>query len=172
MILSNYWKWLDGVLKTDSWTDAYYDPAENLGLVDMDGINVPITIQSSEHSNAWYSRNINNATIAFGSGNGSITADDYEMDTDVTSDLSNINFTENSVGSNEGLTRTYAITGTNSGSSNVTITEVGLVKHIKYYDRNDGYQEKDVLFEKVKLATALTVAPNENFIINLAWNEV
>lgn len=172
MILSNYWKWLDGVLKTDIYSDGYYDPTEDLGLVNTSGNAVLITLASSEHEVAWYSRDINNAEILFGSGSGSIAVDDYAMSSDCTSSLSDISFTQSSTGTNAGLNRTYTITGTNDGENSVTIREVGIAKNIKWHDRNDGYQTSSILIAKVKLATALTVAPNENFIINLAWNEV
>ena len=167
MIVSNYWKWLNSILTTNPTSDSYYDPVSDIGLKDKNGSAVSITLSSSDATRRYRVRNFNDGTIWLGSGNDEIAATDYAMSNDCTASISNLNFTINSAGTDEGLSRTIAVTGTNNSGNTITITEVGYAKYIEAEQAGNAF----VLFSKTKLAEPLTVTDGSNFIINIAWEE-
>ena len=145
MILNNYWKWLDAILKTYFYSESYNDPTTDIGMKDLSGNDAPISLASSSNETAWESRNFENGEMRFGSGTGSATADDYALATDITDSLSNISLSISSAGTN-GLDRTFTVTGTNNSGSAITITQVGYAKTVKWYDSDTGYHTEKVLF--------------------------
>ena len=46
MILSNYWKWLNGALTINPTSTSYTDPSQNVGLVDINGSDAYISFRS------------------------------------------------------------------------------------------------------------------------------
>lgn len=167
MILSNYWKWLNAILTTNPTSTEYYDPASDIGLKDLNGATTYISLSSSDATRRYRVRNINDGSVRVGNGNGEITADDYAMSGDITDNISNLNYSINSAGTDEGLNRTIAISGINNTANNITITEVGYCKYIEA-EQHDSAQ---VLFAKVQLSEPVLVAAGGNFLINLSWIE-
>lgn len=167
MILSNYWKWLNGILTTNPTSSSYYDPSNDIGLKNLNGATALISLGSSDDTRRYRNRNINDGSIRLGSGSGDITASDYSMSDDCTSSVSNLSFTVNSAGTDEGLSRTISVSGQNSSGAELTITEVGYCKFVS--TEQDG--DNNVLICKTKLNTPLTVSAGGNFLINVSWNE-
>lgn len=163
MILSNYWKWLDLILK-NSFGSGSSDTAT--GMKDVSG-NTGYMDMSSD-TRAINCRDFNDGSIYLGSGDDEITANDYAMSDDCTSNIGNLNYTINSAGTDEGLARTITITGYNASESELTITEAGYAKRTVSYNHSTQY----IIMAKTKLNEPLTVPSGSNFLINLAWNEV
>lgn len=168
MILANYWKWLNGILTSNPTSTSYDDPVSDIGLKDKNGDAAYITLSSSDSTRRYRVRDINDGAIWLGSGNGDIAATDYAMSSDCTASISDLNYTINSAGTDEGLSRTIAVTGTNNSGNSITITEVGYAKFVEGEQHGNTY----VLIAKNKLNEALTVADGSSFLINVAWSEV
>lgn len=167
MILSNYWKWLNGALTYNTESSEYYDPSQNVGLVDINGETGYLSYSSSNGDRRYANRNINNGSVRLGSGDAEVTVNDYAMSNDCTSSISSLSYTINSAGTDEGLSRTITITGINSSGNAMTITEAGYCKYVSSEENGDHY----VLVVKTKLNTPLTVQPNSAFKIDITWNE-
>lgn len=167
MILSNYWKWLDGIMTSNPNSSEYYDPSQDIGLKNMSGDTAYISLSTSNNERRYRNRNIRDGAARLGSGSGEITASDYSMSDDCTSSISNLEYTVNSSGTDDGFNMTIAISGTNNSGSELTITEVGYCKFVS--SEQDG--DNNVLICKTKLNTPLTLPAGSNFLINIAWNE-
>lgn len=169
MILNNYWKWLNICQTTNAYNTSYYAPRYNIGIIDLNGDETPISPNTDD--GGWDTRNFENGSIKFGSGDDSITANDYAMSNDCTSSIGNISFSVTSAGTENGLERIFTITGYNSSGAELTITEVGYAKAIKWYSSDDGWSNNSTMFCKTKLDAPLVLPAGANFLINLSWNE-
>lgn len=167
MILSNYWKWLNAILTIDPYLSDG-NSHDNVGMKDLSGNNVTSTFSSDDARRPWSARSFNNGGVRLGSGNAEITVNDYAMSSDITDNIDDLNYTVNSAGTDEGLSRTIAISGINNTANNMTITEVGY--YINNYDYNNTTYK--VLMAKVKLTEPVIVATGGNFLINVEWLEV
>ena len=166
MILTNYWKWLDGVNTYASETAT----ARSLGIKNLSGTTVNLLTGPGGDSNLYAPRNSSfpyNLFVRVGTGTGEPTSSDYALGTDVTSSMTGMSFSCATT-SNDSLKRTITCSGSNSTSSAITITEVGIGKSI--YPANSSSME-DVLFAIVKLDTPVTVPGNGNFSITFDWTE-
>ena len=169
MILTNYWKWLNITQTTNAYNNDYYNPTYNIGLIDLNGDETPISPNTD--SGGWESRNFENGAIRFGSGTDDVAITDYSMNNDCTSSIGNIEYNMTSSGTEEGFSRTITVTGYNNSGSELTITEVGYAKAIQWYSRDDGWHDNSILFCKTKLNTPLFLPAGANFLIDISWNE-
>jgi len=168
MILSNYWKWLNGALTFNPTSTSYTDPTQDVGLIEIGGDPAYISYSSSDPTRRYANRNINQGSVRLGGGNGEIGYNDYAMSYDLINDLTISDWNILNGVSDAGLERTITVTGRNTSNSSVTITEVGYCKQVY----SEEYGERSVLIAKNKLNTPLEVQPNESFYINMAWLEV
>ena len=167
MILSNYWKWLNGALTINPTSTSYTDPTQDVGLVDINGSVGYISFSSSDPDRRYNNRNISVGMVRLGGGDDEIGYDDYEMSDDL---INNVTISDWQIAngvSDAGLERTITVTGRNTSDSSTTITEVGYCKKISSEEYGDAY----VLVAKTKLATPITVPAGASFYINVSWVE-
>lgn len=173
MILNNYWKWLNICQTTQGYNNDYNAPIYNIGIIDTMGVERAISPNDSQ--SGWIEpnapRKFASGSILFGSGNDDISATDYAMSNDCTSSIGNVNYTITSSATDNGFSRTITVTGYNNSGSELTITEVGYAKGLRWHDREEGNQNYSALFCKTKLNEPLTLPAGGNFLINIAWNE-
>lgn len=173
MILNNYWKWLNICQTTNAYNDDYNPPVYSIGIIDTTGVEKAIS--PNDGTGGWNDsgapRNFTMGSILFGSGNDDISATDYSMSNDCTSSIGNVNFNITSSANDNGFSRTITVTGYNNSGSELTITEVGYAKALRWHDRDYGYQRYSALFCKTKLNTPLVLPAGANFLIDISWNE-
>lgn len=167
MILSNYWKWLNGALTINPTSTSYTDPSQDVGLVNLDGTTAYISFSSSDPDRRYNNRNINVGMVRLGGGSAAIGYDDYAMSDDLINNLTISDWNIANGVSDAGLERTITVTGRNTFGSAVTITEIGYCKKVSSEEYGDYY----VLVAKTKLDTPLTVEAGASFYINVSWVE-
>ena len=167
MILSNYWKWLNGALTINPTSTSYTDPTQDVGLVDLEGSTAYISFSTSDTDRRYNNRNINVGMVRLGGGTGEIGYNDYAMSDDLINNLTISDWQIANGISDAGLERTITVTGRNTFGASVTITEVGYCKKVSSEEYGDRY----VLVAKTKLATPLTVPAGASFYINVSWVE-
>lgn len=109
--------------------------------------------------------------IAIGSGEDIPTEDDYNLSNRLTTGVS-LNLTSQSSFAEETTRdpgKRYVISVTNTSQSNITITEIGLMKR---YDYKNSSNSSYMLVDHTLLDTPLTLAPNESgtIIYELIYN--
>lgn len=111
-----------------------------------------------------------------GTGTTTPVASDYQLENDITSSLSNYNYTQ-ATSFEDGKCRTIVtITGTNNTGSSQTITEIGVRKRYYYayiipptsVGENEHY---DCLIIRHLLNTPKVVPDGEGFTITFQWDE-
>lgn len=163
MILNNYWKYLKVMMENV--------PGGNTTLT----TNMICTDGSyALYGLSYYQENTqikSNGTVRIGRGNNTYTADDYALADDITSSISNLEWTYASAVEDDTLKRIITIAGVNASASNLTITEVAYQKSMQYV--GGGYiRYAPVLMNIAKLSNPVTVPPSSNFVIVLEWDEM
>lgn len=101
---------------------------------------------------------LGNGYLMLGTGTTAPTADDYRLESPITTNLS----CDSVSVSRTSLTKTYTATFTNSGSSDITVTEVGFVVYILYlYGPNDENSDH-FLMDRTVLETPITIPAGES----------
>jgi hypothetical protein len=171
MVLNNYWKAMN-ILKSING-----DGADDMtfGMVDVNG-TFPEVLRKSNESYKYRgiisNINLRNDKISarVGSGTGTITPTDYALFNDVTSSISNLQVSSTCDATNNGYRQVITISGTNSGESAITITEVGITK-VFYKAVNEDVLTNPVMFAKILLDEPIEVAAGGAFSFTIEWLE-
>lgn len=174
MILQNYWVWLKQVWQNVSGSA---DITGVTGLYYMTGTAITTFparckdyLQSCHNLLLAYTTNVatnGNINLALGSGTTDVTATDYTMATDETSNFTITGTVTLNHASNK-LEIVFACEVTNTTAADITLTEIGIRKPItaNYSSYNlAGY----ILFARDILDTPITVAAGETKTINYVW---
>lgn len=149
--------------------DNYY--SDHPTLISISGSNCTIDIGS----NSGTLRNVWNATvnslstlattptnglgyIVLGSGTTAPTADDYRLESPITTNLScdSVSVSRNTT------IKTYTATFSNSGTSDITVTEIGYVSRIIYTYSNWEHIYDNFLMDRTVLDTPITIPAGES----------
>ena len=164
MVLNNYWKWLQAATMYPITSSSNYCPCT---FVDISG-------NSYSQVTTVIDAKLNDFSVGIsarlGTGDNTITADDYCLTSDISSSVSNLICTIQSNVSNNGLNRMFTITGINSSNEEIEITEVG-IQRIIYIDWGPG-SDKLALLAVAKLSESVKVPVGEGFSIVLNWAEM
>lgn len=169
MIVSNYWKWLWAWDNFGANSDNY---KQDIGLVNIEGNNQVLCVGydgggwNESARNRYFSEGLN---AIFGNGTTEITVNDYNLSNDISSNITVNSASCTSSGTENGLHRTIVITGRNTSEQAVTITQVGVTKYI--VSLGGSPETSYVMMGAFDLSEPLTVQPNDQFIINVEWNE-
>lgn len=113
--------------------------------------------------------NATNAGFHFGSGTTAATENDYKLESDITSGLTTVlGSSMRGVDSNGKPYMSFTFTVTNSGNSNITIGEIGLVSANVFCCTSSSATtaaSNNVLIDRTVLDTPVTLAPNETSAI-------
>lgn len=99
-----------------------------------------------------------NGYLMLGTGTTAPTADDYHLESPITTNLS----CDSVSVSRTSLTKTYTATFTNSGSSDITVTEVGFIVYILYLYSNSNKKSDNFLMDRTVLDTPITIPAGES----------
>ena len=103
-------------------------------------------------------RTLGNGYLMLGTGTTAPTADDYHLESPVTTNLS----CDSVSVSRTSLIKTYTATFANSGSSDITVTEVGFIAYIYYQYSNTSENTGDFLMDRTVLDTPVTIPAGES----------
>lgn len=101
---------------------------------------------------------IGNGYLMLGTGTTAPTADDYCLESPITTNLS----CDSVSVSRTSLIKTYTATFTNSGSSDITVTEVGFWICILYSYSNSDEKSDNFLMDRTVLDTPVTIPAGES----------
>lgn len=168
MILSNYWKWLDGCFTIAAHRDAY---AVDLGLIATDGTSHSIGLGYEGAEAITDTNRMMGADLGFNLGSvaGTITADMYAIDNDITTSFKDLTITYAGTATDEGLKRVFTLSARNKTANAVTINQVGITKHMKNVDTAIS---KNIMLAIFNLNEPLEVPANSNFTITVDWTEI
>ena len=175
MILNNYWEAFRlFIIERD--VDGIQNQYTNHNLVNLAGVSqLPINHYTWGY-NQYYTPNANQNSdlrktefeMLVGTGTTPVTPNDYRLANDITSNLSNTSLQSTSLIGDAGIKTVYSFTGTNNTTSNITISEIGLVKKFLNSDTSNG--NKYLLVREV-LDNPITVTAGTGFILTFEWNE-
>ena len=168
MINSNYWKWL---YAWDVYMANYDQYGYDLGLTNTAGSLQPMDVGHDGGGETYSAKNRKFAfelSAIFGSGTNELTVNDYNLSNDISSNITINSVNCTSSGTENGLHRTIAISGSNTSEQAITIRQVGITKNIY---SNSGNRNSYVMMGAFNLASPITVQPNDQFIINIEWTE-
>lgn len=173
MVLNNYWKLLENNQKNSVWGNGS-DIDINIGLRGLNGGYVNI-LQSTTNSGymPYVAENLKldyNMSVRVGYGDTPVTAQDYALENDVTSSLSNISTTFSSSSDDTGVSRIINFSAQNLTNSAITINKVAVAKGIWSVPSN--FYKADILLAIVELDSPITVSAGGNFNITFSWDEV
>lgn len=152
-------------------SDDYY--SDHPTLISISGSNCPIDIGSgySEYilRKIWNSTVNSLSTLAttptdglgyivLGNGTTEPTPEDYRLESQITTNLScdSVSVSRNTT------VKTYTATFSNSGTSDITVTEIGYVSRILYTYSNWNYIYDDFLMDRTVLETPITIPAGES----------
>lgn len=161
MILSNYWKYRNSLD-----TQAQDNNTVMNGMVSVTGAASGIAL-GAEACLVNYKFD-NSLSYKFGTGSNEYTSDAYALADDITSSIGNVSASFNSSGADT-LSRVISISGSNTSASEITITEVGIVKTVGEYGNMS--KTNDIMMAICQLRTPVTVPANGTFQIPLNWIE-
>ena len=149
--------------------DDYY--SDHPTLISISGSNCPIDIGSSSGT----LRQVWNATvnslstlattptdglgyIVLGSGTTEPTPEDHCLESQITTNLicDSVSVSRNTT------VKTYTATFSNSGTSDITVTEIGYISRILYTFSNWNYIYDDFLMDRTVLDTPITIPAGES----------
>lgn len=103
-------------------------------------------------------KTLGNGYLMLGTGTTAPTADDYRLESPITTNLS----CDSVSVSRTSLIKTYTATFTNSGSSDITVTEVGFMIYIFYNYSNTTENSDHFLMDRTVLDTPITIPAGES----------
>lgn len=117
-----------------------------------------------------------NLFLRLGTGITAPTAEDYCLESDVTSSLSNISYTRSTQLSDDGMsvTVTLNITGFNNTQSDILVSEYAIVKHIATANTvNTSFDTfyDETLFSRDVLTQPITLEAGKGFALTVTWTE-
>lgn len=101
---------------------------------------------------------IGNGYLMLGTGTTTPTADDYCLESPITKNLSCDSISV----SRTSLIKTYTATFANSGSSDITVTEVGFIVYILYNYSTTSENSDNFLMDRTVLDTPVTIPAGES----------
>lgn len=169
MILSNY-----AILK--SYTsrkplDSTYNIQEDIGLKDITGSTAECYgFASSSRFNCdnWSLKTSLSMRVGVGDTEPEFT--DYALGSDITSSIANTVITTTTTADGPKVKTVITMSGRNSSSSAITITEVGITKNIVVAYLNY-WAKKEVLMVKELLEEPIEVPGNGSFSLTFSWEE-
>lgn len=112
-----------------------------------------------------------NTRIVLGSGTTAPTLDDYLLEADLSSSITNFNSTVNSSGVTGGTSTIYTATGVNNSGSTFTINEIGVVKDGFFPGDGMGSQSISTLLLREVLSQGIEVPSGQGFTVTFEWTE-
>ena len=177
MVLGNYWRAMR-ILENTAGSGMV---SADLGLTDITGTALGVIDMADDGMNGSFREGAianarlrtANMSIRLGKGTGDISADDYALFEDCTSDISSLLFSSSFNSTENGYSQVMIVTGTNNSGSELTITEAGICKTFqRFIDSNsDRPQSNPVLLAKMLLENPITVPAGGSFRIILEWLE-
>ena len=189
MLLRNFWEWfraitnetyfqssgnnLYGILtsiKYKEWTEGNDKPY-------LYGMHIPLSAISNAYSYNTLMpmtiRPLHVDNVSIGTGTTPVSAEDYKLDNEIT--LSNKTFSATMSVSAEGkVTMIIIVSATNTGSEDVTITEIGLEHKFGLlnassvaYNSISTIGTSTVLIARHILETPVTIAPGDTGSVNI-----
>jgi hypothetical protein len=137
--LSNYSHQIYSPSGYNYWQDMWYCARNALSTINCTGT-------------------IGNGYLMLGTGTTAPTADDYCLESPITTNLS----CDSVSVSKTSLTKTYTATFTNSGSSDITVTEVGFIVYILYAYSATTENSDNFLMDITVLETPITIPAGES----------
>lgn len=140
-----------------SGSSCYFDANNSFSLQDIwrSAINALSTLDTIP-TNSQNSRGY----ILLGTGTTAPTADDYRLESQITTNLScdSVSVSRNTT------VKTYTATFSNSGTSDMTVTEIGYALRMCYYIRStsDTYTYDNFLMDRTVLDTPVTIPAGES----------
>lgn len=175
MILANYRLWRAYTMTTNLLSgDQSPNPNEvNLGTKSITGeTSNKMTVSTRWSSQGTYENwsLMSNLSSRIGSGITDPTDTDYALSNDVTNQFSNIVRSFNAMADGNSFKIVHTITGTNTSSDTIIITEIGLSKNIMC----SGYPNAafvEFLFARSLLEQPIEVPPGRGFSLTFEWVE-
>ena len=184
MVTKNYWLYKEFAdshpFTSNSQCDQYI-----IGIKTDDGSTSTYVIwgPSANFQNVSYARGVSNQRIfvnldvAVGSGNTRETANDYCLDSDVTSALSSYEQSITVSANEQGLDIIAHVSGRNDNVNSIVIREIGIYK--KFHDQIQAYaggtlittHMSKTLYARHVLEAPKTVAPGDSFSFSFKWRE-
>ena len=103
-------------------------------------------------------RILGNGYLMLGTGTTAPTVDDYRLESPITTNLSCDSISV----SRTSLIKTYTATFTNSGSSDITVTEVGFIVYMNYQLSGDAEKADNFLIDRTVLDTPVIIPAGES----------
>ena len=170
MILKNYWTLLNKIS-----TLANPDTNTTGAVKSLTGTD--ISFQCGANNNAYGMKNVinnsnlkGNISFVIGTGNTPPEFDDYCLENDITSSISNANFSLATTESEEGARVVYIYSGTNNAENEITITEIGISKELYEGTSTISVSGTTLLVREI-LGTPITVPAGQGFVVTFEWNE-
>lgn len=137
-----------------SGSSCYFDASNSQGLQGIwrSAINSLSTLDTKPTNSRGY--------ILLGTGTTAPTADDYCLESQITENLS----CDSVSVSRTTTTKTYTATFSNSGTSDMTVTEIGYALRMCYYIRSSSntYTYDNFLMDRTVLDTPVTIPAGES----------
>lgn len=151
--------------------DEYY--SDHPTLISISGSNCPISIGSGHNNHVLtsvWNTTVNSLStlattptdglgyIVLGSGTTEPTPENYRLESQITTNLScdSVSVSRNTT------VKTYTATFSNSGTSDITVTEIGYVSRILYTYSNWNYIYDNFLMDRTVLDTPITIPSGES----------
>lgn len=171
MILNNYWEWL-AQISNNIQIGASSSASIDTTIKNLSGVTQKLYVHAPTSSDpiTAITRNIslrNNLGVLLGKGTTEVTADDYCLADDITSQITNLSTSINVI-ADENLKTIIVVTGTNSTSAAIIISEIGITKALSSYSTSAPF---DTLVARKLLDTPLVVPINKNFALTFEWLE-
>ena len=176
MILSNTWNLIAGMAGLSfTWDNTTDTSLVDIGIVDISGNAVPVNYATTNSGGDpadvvanWNPRA--KLSLRIGTGTATPSADDYDLDTDITDSIDNYAVSVTTSGDDGKLSSVIVASGLNSTGTALAITEVGIVKTITTTSSNNySHITKTVMLARHILSTPKVVPAGESFIIPVAW---
>lgn len=168
MVLSNYWKAFNVATKFNGQSSSStIDP----GIVNINGDRFELLCCTTNPNRGYVESNCrlkDVSGIRIGIGTGQIFPDDYALFNDITSNIGSLTFAVNNVIGDVKFSSIITVSGVNDSESDITITELGIVK--TFYTYNGG-ATNDAMLAKLQLIHPVTVPPNGAFSFTINWDE-
>jgi len=168
MILTNYRNWQAYISYVPF---ALENQTHEIGVKDLDGASAPLYKTGGTSNTSFENYSLMQGLSArLGTGTTEPTASDVCLEEDITSSITNLNVTTNVQSSGSVISAVITITGQNLTSSEIVITELGIVRSM-ITGYGGGLIRKTVMLIRELLEQPLTVPSGEGFSLTFSWEE-
>lgn len=185
MILNNYWNFIIGATNQSYYvTQGTESVTTSFGCKNTSGMDLAVAVggygvsSNEELGNAFLDQIREHSLLdaIVGSGDTDPTPTDYDLDTDITSSITNYAASANISADANGLHTVITVSGQNNTGSSITIAEIGVIKwvHSVIYHRSDEPMpdpDNKCLFVRHVLDSPKTVPNGEGFNLTFEWTE-